>query len=178
MRGNIRLTALGALALLLFVCVPAVLAEGTEEGVQQAGTEKQVAPVEDVAAALPLPSRASLQALVDLRRDLLRERREARFEGLRGYPFLMPPWMAAHQQAYEDHRDLMQQLHRDYRDQMRGFHDAFRSYYSPWSMAFHDWAERRHLERQLAQLDFEEYQDDLMFTHPLGFGAPFAYIPY
>jgi len=62
----------------------------------------------------PLPlSSTALQALVDQRRDLLRERREVRFDALTSYSTVFaPPWMLVQRQAYKDHRDLMQQLQR------------------------------------------------------------------
>jgi len=180
MTRKIKHFALGVLALLLLVAIPSALAEETEDAVEQGGTEEQATPTEDVATmTAPLPlSNTALQALVDQRRDLLRERRETRFDALTSYSTVFtPPWMLVQRQAYRDQRDLMEQLHRAYRDQMRAFHREFRNYYSPWSAPFHNWAERQHLQRQLAQLDREEYQDALMLTEPFALGVPLADLP-
>jgi hypothetical protein len=113
---------------------------------------------------------ASLQTLVDERRDALRRRRNARLDAYSGR---YGPWSdgyAAYDAAIERHHDALRRLHRQERDAVRLHHDAMLDAIVPWSRPHRDWVRQRSFLRQMDQLDWQELRDEGLFR-----AVPMAY---
>jgi hypothetical protein len=114
----------------------------------------------------------SLQTLVDERRDLLRQRRNALFDAYTGRLATLPAWLAAHDDAVERYQDTLRQLHRRERDLSRLQHDAWMDAMSPWWKPQRDWSRQRNYLMQMEQLDRQELRDSYPYGTPFAFAGP------
>jgi hypothetical protein len=114
----------------------------------------------------------SLQTLVDERRELLRQRRNALFDAYTGRRATLPPWLAAYDDAVERHQDSLRQLHRRQRDLSRLEHDAWMDAMSPWWKPQRDWSRQRGYLMQMEQLDRQELWDSDPYGRPFAFAGP------
>ncbi len=126
--------------------------------------ESEVAPEEQAVGegaliVLPVPPPRSLQTLVDERRDLLRQRRNAMFDAYSGRGAYMPSWMAAYDDAVERYRDAMRQTYRQRRDYNMARHDSWMDAMCPWSKPQRDWSRQRSIRMQMEQLDRRAARD-------------------
>jgi hypothetical protein len=133
--------------------------------------EPEVAPEEqgagkDALVVLPVPPPRSLQTLVDERRDLLRQRRNAMFDAYSGRGAYMPSWMAAYDDAVERYRDAMRLTYRQRRDYNMARHESWMDAMCPWSKPQRDWSRQRSVRMQMEQLDRRAARDAWWYGEP------------
>jgi hypothetical protein len=119
----------------------------------------------------PVPP-PSLQTLVDQRRDAIRDRRKAMYDGLYGGYGYMPPGWADYRWGMDRYRDAMRALYRQQRDFSRQYHNSWLDAFCPWSKPERDWREMRNYATQMDQLDWQEYRNAFPYGRPWGYGAP------
>jgi hypothetical protein len=124
---------------------------------------------DDRSLVLPPAPPRSLQTLVEERRDLLRERRRARFDLYSGRYLHYPHGFGAYDETMDRYRDAMRTLHRRQRDHVRLHHDVRLDAMAPWSRPQREWSRTRSFLIQMEQLDRQEALD-LYWS-----GEPFAY---
>ena len=153
--------------------VPAATAEAQAEvATAPAETaEPEVAPEEQgtgdgAPVVLPVLPPRSLQTLVDERRDLLRQRRNATLDAYSGRGASMPPWMAAYDDAVERYRDAMRLSYRQRRDYNMARHDRWMDAMCPWSKPQRDWSRQRSVRMQMEQLDRRAARDAWWYGEP------------
>jgi hypothetical protein len=143
---------------------------------QPAATEPSVtaetsAPADAVPGLLPPAPPPSLQALLDQRRDRIRERREAMF-GTSGWrDASMPPGWAAYADGMDRYRDAMRSLYRQRRDYSRQRHNSWMDAFCPWSRPQRERSDLRSYLIQRDRLDRQERRDAFTSGQPRGFGA-------
>jgi len=138
--------------------------EEPEGVVQQDGAAE-----EDALVLLPPVPPRSLQTMVDERRDMLRERRNAMFDAFSGRPAYMSPWMASYDEAVERYRDAMRAMYRQQRDYNMLRHDSWMDAMCPWSKPQRDWSRQRSILMQLEQLERQEARDAWLYGQPFAF---------
>jgi hypothetical protein len=126
--------------------------------------ESEIAPGEQATGAgapvvLPVPPPRSLQTLVDERRDLLRQRRNAMFDTYSGRGAYMPSWITAYDDAVERYRDARRLTYRQRRDYNMARHDSWMDAMCPWSKPQRDWSRQRSIRMQMEQLDRRAARD-------------------
>jgi hypothetical protein len=156
--------------------VTALADAGEAQASTQAGTE--AAPGAATEAALQgvfLAPPRSLQTLVDERRDLQRERRNALFDAYSGRPAWLPMGLAAYDQAMERYQDRLRRLHREQRDAAQLQHDAWMDAMVPWSKPQRDWSRQRSFLRQMEQIDRQAWRDAHLYGTPFALAGPYAW---
>lgn len=113
---------------------------------------------------LPPAPPPSPQTLVDERRHLLRQRREAMFDAYGARYGYMPPWRSPYDDHMERYRDAMRLAYRRQRDASRGQHNGWLDAMCPWSKPQRNWSAQRSYLMQMEQLNRREAWD--------------AYLPY
>ena len=121
---------------------------------------------EGAPVVLPVPPPRSLQTLVDERRDLLRQRRNAMFDAYSAGGAYMPPWMTAYDDAVERYRNAMRLTYRQRRDYNMARHDSWMDAMCPWSKPQRDWSRERSVRMQMEQLDRRAARDAWWYGQP------------
>ena len=136
-------------------------------------TAETSAPAADAVPGLlpPVPP-ASLQTLLDQRRDRIRERREAMFDASGWRDASMPPDWAAYADGMDRYRDASRALYRQRRDYSRQHHNSWMDAFCPWSRPQRERSDRRRYLAQRDRLDWQERRDAFTYGQPWGFGAP------
>ena len=152
---------------------PAVVEE--EAGAQ----EPQAAPAQETTAVegealvvVPAVPPRSLQTLVDERRDMMRQRRNAMLDAFGGRRSYMSPWMASYDDAVERYRDARRAMYRQQRDYNMLRHDSWMDAMCPWSKPQRDWSRQRSILMQLDQIGRQEARDAWLYGQPFAFTGP------
>ena len=144
------------------VALPELPKEAVDSGAEESPRRKVTA-----GAGRTAP-RVSLRTLVDMRRDVLRDRRKQAFDAFTGRRFRLPPAIVMRDDMLDGQREGLRAFQRARRDAVQAHHDAYRSLYDPWSMAFREDAEARYFASQMEYLDRMELMDSLSHAHPYG----------
>jgi len=136
-------------------------------------TAETSAPAADAVPGLlpPVPP-ASLQTLLDQRRDRIRERREAMFDASGWRDASMPPGWAAYADGVDRYRDAMRALYRQRRAYSRQRHNSWMDAFCPWSRPQRERSDLRSYLTRRDRLDRQERRDAFTYGQPRGFGAP------
>lgn len=134
--------------------------------------EEEPQTAEGVLSTLPAAPPASLQTLVDERRDTIRKRREAMFDTFGSRYAYMPPGWATYEDGMDRYRDAMRVLYRQQRDYSRQHHNAWADAFCPWSKPRRERSELRSYLTQMDQLDRQEYREAAFYGQSWGYGAP------
>jgi hypothetical protein len=143
-------------------------------GEEPSGEAETPVAVEESLLPLPAAPPRSLQTLVDERRDLLRERRRARFDLYSGRYLYTPPGFLAYDATMDSYRDAMRTLHRRQRDYARLHHDAMLDSMVPWSRPQRERSQIRSYLIQMEQLDRQEADERYLYGEPFAFAGPLA----
>ena len=119
---------------------------------------------------LPPAPPASLQTLVDQRRDRVRQQREAMLDAYGWRDDALAPGWAAYRDDMERYRDAMRALYRAQRDYSRQHHNEWMDAFCPWSRPQRDWNELRSYQNQMDWLDWQERRNASLYGQPWGYG--------